>query len=150
MEYRKELIGRGFIFDTIAAGGRGGARGGAGGRGTVRISMDSLSMYHLKVLKTVRPDSGFARVAGGRGGSATDNVTPGAYLSGWSGSRNGGHVNQAAGLRDHGSSESGISGLLSASVSSTEKYTYPAGDLAPQLLRILVVHLAPGTSWTGR
>ena len=59
-------------------------------------------------------------------------------------------LNSAAGLQLPGNDESGIQGLKTKSLTMGETYTFTPGQLAPQLLRIIVVHLAPGTSWKGR
>jgi hypothetical protein len=40
--------------------------------------------------------------------------------------------------------------LASTSVSYTDTYTFAAGELSPRPLRIIVVHLTPGTVWKGR
>jgi hypothetical protein len=31
-----------------------------------------------------------------------------------------------------------------------ENYMFPEGELAPKMLRVMVVHLTPGTRWSGR
>ena len=97
-----------------------------------------------------------SRVAGGgRGGSrgvASDSAgasaPPTTYRSGWS--TQSPLLNEAAGLNEPADGQSGITGLASASVASADMYVYPAGELAPRLLRIMVVHLVPGATWTGR
>ena len=60
------------------------------------------------------------------------------------------NANQGYGLQESGGGQSGIQGLLSSSVSLAESYVFPAGELAPRALRIMVVHLTPGTVWQGR
>ena len=59
-------------------------------------------------------------------------------------------LNAAAGLQDPGRGESGIQGLKATSLTMGERYIFAPGQLGKDQLRILVVHLAPGTSWTGR
>jgi hypothetical protein len=59
-------------------------------------------------------------------------------------------VNRAPGLRTAGGGESGIEGLRSASVERADAHRFEAGQLAPKPLDVLVVRLAPGTTWRGR
>jgi TonB-dependent SusC/RagA subfamily outer membrane receptor len=74
------------------------------------------------------------------------------YMLGF-GSVRGGQIaamNQASGLQEAGRGQSGIQGLRSTSVSLAETYTFPAGELGPRSLKIMVVHLAAGSAWKGR
>jgi hypothetical protein len=59
-------------------------------------------------------------------------------------------LNQAAGLQEPGRGESGIQGLKATSLTMGETYLFGPGQLAQRPLRIVVVHLAPGTAWKGR
>jgi hypothetical protein len=59
-------------------------------------------------------------------------------------------VNSAPGLRAPGGGQSGIEGLPSSSVVRADSHTFEAGALAPARLDVLVVRLAPGTTWRGR
>jgi hypothetical protein len=56
----------------------------------------------------------------------------------------------AAGLHEPTPGQSGIQDLPSTSVSAADIYRFPAGDLAPGALQVMVVHLTPGTIWKGR
>ena len=94
---------------------------------------------------------------GGRGGGGSNTGTPsagsglpGPYRNGWSGTRNGPLFNQASGLQEPAPGQSGIEGLVATSVASADIYRFPAGELAPNLLQIMVVRLTPGTVWRGR
>ena len=94
----------------------------------------------------------------GLGGNGAEGASPifafdrdsGTYRAGWYGTPNRSVPNQAAGLTAPGNGESGIEGLASTSVASAETYYFPAGELAPGPLKIMVVHLAPGTVWSPR
>jgi hypothetical protein len=77
------------------------------------------------------------------------NAPDGSYRIGWGGTRSG-TSNDAAGLTSAGNGQSGIEGIPSTWLSMGESYVFAPGELAPQLLRIVVVHLTPGTSWKGR
>lgn len=59
-------------------------------------------------------------------------------------------LNTAWGLQESGNGQSGIQGLPSAALSSSDMYLFAAQELAPQMLRVLVVHLTPNTVWTHR
>ena len=94
-------------------------------------------------------------VAGGRRivesfGTITTSSRPYVYQHGFMTSRNGPDVNAAEGLVPLEDGWSGIEGLPSASVAGAETYLFPAGDLAPTPLRVLVVRLVPGAVWMPR
>jgi beta-lactamase regulating signal transducer with metallopeptidase domain len=129
---------------TATLRGRGGARGGGGG--------------------TVARQS--ARGRGGRGGVASDSLGDviarlnelvvrmrdsaaagdGSYLVRVGRTRlSDPTINRAAGLEEAGQGRSGIEGIPSTSIAFTETYTFAAGELAPAMLRILVVHLTAST-----
>jgi hypothetical protein len=59
-------------------------------------------------------------------------------------------TNAADGLEPIGGGKSGIQGLLASSLAAGGNYTFPAGELSPAMLRIVVVQLTPGTTWKGR
>ncbi len=135
---------------TVEAGAIAGARSGGTG-----VAVGAVSGRGGGV------GTGVARGAGGgRGGfvvgefdySASQAGVPGTYRMGFSSARyaDSGMLNQAYGLQEAGGGQSGIQGLLSSSVAMAELYTFPAGALAPQHLRIVVVHLTPGAEWKGR
>ena len=78
-------------------------------------------------------------------------VSPGSYRVGWTRTRDGeSDMNRAPGLQEPTEGESGIQGLSSASVARADMYSFAAGSLAPQVLRVVVVQLTPGTAWRGR
>jgi anti-sigma-K factor RskA len=56
-------------------------------------------------------------------------------------------LNAASGLQEPGNGESGIQGIRSASVTRADTYQFPEKSLAPKSLRVVVVRLAPGTTW---
>jgi hypothetical protein len=124
--------------DTARAGSSagGGARGGGGGAMISR--------------------AGGAGAVGvpAYGGFRITGLDSGSYVTGFSSPVAVGGVpvplNSAAGLQDPGNGESGIQGLKASAVAMAEQYLFAPGQLAPQMLRILVVHLAPGTNWKGR
>jgi hypothetical protein len=109
--------------DTIRSA-TAGARGGGGGRGVVAYPTYSISL-----------DSG-SYVAGFTARTAVGGVPV--------------PFNTANGLQEPGRGESGIQGLKASSLTMAESYFFNGGQLAPTPLRILVVHLAPGTNWRGR
>jgi hypothetical protein len=84
------------------------------------------------------------------GGSGADDAIAGPYSTGWSGARDGPLFNLAPGLEERSPGRSGIIGLASGSLASADMYMFPAGELAPHFVKIMVVHLRPGTAWKGR
>jgi hypothetical protein len=153
---------RGYVTSTDSA--RGGARGGGGGAGgrggggargggggviadslvtkffTRReLMLDSLPMYHFTRGSDAIAPNGVSRV----------NAPDGSYRIGW-GSVNASPSERATGLVSAGNGQSGIEGLPSTWISMGESYVFAPGELAPQMLRIVVVHLTPGTTWKGR
>jgi hypothetical protein len=153
----------------------GGGRGRAGSSADIAIVRDSVvritdslrarlgraqadSAHEVRI---VAESGGFGIVrrggAGGRGGFAGPTFgvadSTGSYLLGFRRVIDGSiaNLNEAAGLQDPGNGESGIQGLKSTSLTMGETYFYPPGQLAAnQPLRVIVVHLAPGTRWNGR
>ena len=129
-------------------------RGGGGGRGTAAV--DTVARRTRQAVLAL--DSAARFQTGGRGGAVAGVIRrdaqagePGSYRLGWTFMRDGEIItNRAYGLQDAGSGESGIQGLPSTSVALGDLYVFPAGSLAPQNLRIVVVHLTPGTVWNGR
>jgi hypothetical protein len=77
------------------------------------------------------------------GSQALDVITGSNTLHGWLPSAVGssGALNAGLGLQPSGSGRSGIIGLPSEFVTSTETYIFDRGELAPHALRVLVVHL---------
>ena len=57
------------------------------------------------------------------------------------------NMNQAYGLQEPGRGESGVQGLPSSKVAMAETYNYFRGELTAAPIRVLVLHLIPGTSW---
>jgi hypothetical protein len=156
------------------AGGGGSVGGGGGSLGGGRsvggaVTGDSVKVYRLGSasadstysVTVLRESAGVAvvrpTVPGGRGGAigpvyGVADAT-GGYLVGFGRIINGqtANLNEAAGLQDPNDGESGIQGLKSSSLTMGETYFYPPGQLAAnQPLRVVVVHLAPGTRWNGR
>lgn len=78
--------------------------------------------------------------------SASNGVEPSDFFS----TRRGPPCNQAAGMRDRATSESGIVGLPSANVAKADVYMFAGGELAPHDLKVVVVYLTPGTYFSGR
>jgi hypothetical protein len=116
------------------SGSGGGGGGGASGASTVGYGRG-------------RAGAGVGDYMGGFSADSGGTV----YHAGFTWMANGqSETNQAAGLQDSGNGESGIQGLLSKYVSAAENYSFPATTLAPQALRIMVVHLRPGATWRGR
>jgi hypothetical protein len=120
---------------AVTAGARAGGGGGAGGAMISRSAGGGAGV----------PAYGGFKIAG---------LDSGSYVMGFNSPIAVGGVqvplNSAAGLQDPGNGESGIQGLKASALSMAEQYTFVPGQLAPQLLRILVVHLVPGTNWKGR
>jgi hypothetical protein len=118
---------------------------------------DSLFTFYAGDSVRIRGFAAGARGGGGgRGGVGSNTGTPsmgsglpGPYKNGWSGTRNGPLFNQASGLEEPTPGQSGIQGLVAASVSSAQTYFFSAAELAPAELKIMVVHLTPGTVWKG-
>ena len=136
-------------------GGRGGVRGAAGGGDSALTG----TVAERRVVSAGR---------GGRGGAAPDSafrdvavalqerarleqltlVTPeGGYMIRGGLSRPGQTPNTAFGLEQPVDGRSGIDGIAASAVAFTETYTFAAGELAPAMLRIIVVHLTAGTSF---
>jgi hypothetical protein len=116
-----------------------------------RNNSDSLvSAYFRALTDTIVTRLGRGRGAGrgGGGGGAADTV--GAYTTGWGGRGGQAGTNHAIGLRAAGSGESGIAGLPSANVASADVFAFRPNELASQGLRVMVVHLTPGTAWNRR
>lgn len=148
-------------------GGAGSARSGGGARGAGGIPDSIVAKMHERDGFWLRTgDSTFALYAkamvggrdigAGRGGLGIfpDGVSPsnapdGSYKIGW-GSVNSPPSERATGIVSAGNGQSGIEGLPSAWLSMGESYVFAPGELAPQMLRIVVVHLTPGTTWKGR
>ena len=175
-EHRAELTGSvGGTGGGGSGGGRGGrvlaqpdtarvatrtgtAGGGGGGGGGGRVSGLTDTVARETRLAIVALDSVRRYQVGVRGGAVSggyrgevQGAAPGSYRVGWMHMRNGELVtNRAHGLQDAGDGESGIQGLPSTSVALADLYSFAAGSLAPQYLRVLVVHLTPGTVWSGR
>ena len=162
---------------ALSAVGYGRGRGGVADS-NLRVMLDSVS-YRLRTARdstgrvALRPDTmaavarvgggGGARGGGGAGGAVsavpTFTVTgldSGSYVVGFPSPRAIGgvavQINEAAGLQDPGRGESGIQGLKASSITMGETYLFRRGELdaRSQALRVVVVHLAPGVSWTGR
>jgi hypothetical protein len=149
------------MADTVAAGSGRGGRGG-GGTGARGAGGDTLGdQFRRAMIVTLPIDGpiGGARVGGAGGGGAGGarggrggpvDTMPGVYKAGWAGTRYGSLMNQASGLQEPRSGESGIQGVLSGWVTSAETYRFAAGEPAPRTLNIMVVHLKAGTVWKGR
>lgn len=143
--------------DTLGYRGRLTPRVRAGGTGDSAWVVYSFQLPERRPgdSTSLRYSLGYSRAVGGggRGGGGADSASGAAgagsaYVTAWSGSR--ALVNQASGLSERGGGQSGIQGLPSASVSSADAYFFAAGELASQALKIIVVHLVPGTTWPGR
>lgn len=151
------VVGGGAGGDSTVGYGRGRRGGGAGssrGDSTV-LRLDSNFRTQFRVGDTVKTLN-IARggtVVGGVGLAFTGFDSTGTYRVGngprmVDGQR--ASLNTASGLQEPGNGESGIQGLKSASITAGEQYLFAPGQLAPHALRIIVVHLAPGTNWKGR
>ena len=167
----------GFVRAPGARGGGGGGGGArvGGGAGAGRAIPDSLLARRADSLKTLvgRLDTALGQVAASgraRGGGGVVASVGGArgsvvqryswtypdssttYVLSAGRTINGEYtnLNSANGLQEPGKGESGIQGLKSSSITRGESYLFAPGQLAPQLLRIVVVYLAPGTEWKGR
>lgn len=168
-------IARDSTLATVYARGRGGVPDSS-----LRVLLDSVSYRLRTARDTtgrvaLRPDTmaAVARVGGGGGGGAragggggfgvaavptfsVAGLDSGSYVVGFPSPRAIGGVpvplNEAAGLQDPGRGESGIQGLKASSLTLGETYLFRRGELdaRSQALRVVVVHLAPGVSWTGR
>ena len=120
------------------------ARGGGGAGGAVAASGGGAMI--------ARDGGG---VGGGRGGAVSgfgSAIDSGSYYFGASTRAPDGqsYLNAAAGLQEAGKGESGIQGLKASALTQGDMYLFAPGQLSPKMLRILVIHLAPGTNWKGR
>ena len=118
----------------VGAGARSGGGGGGGGFGGAAAAGGSPARI-----------VGEGTFYGGADSSGVYTIGFGRFVNGQSVD-----LNQAAGLQEPGGGESGIQGLKAASLSMGETYLFAPGQLAQRPLRIVVVHLAPGTAWKGR
>ena len=156
--------------DTNLAGGFARARGGVPDS-SLRVLLDSAS-YRLRAVRdsNARTVLGLdsarvtARGGGGRGVGGVVAVPTftlagldsGSYTVGFGAPIAVGGVtvplNAAPGLQDPGRGESGIQGLKARSLTLGESYMFRRGELAARsrALRVVVVHLADGVTWTGR
>ncbi len=139
-----------------------GAATGAGGHGTGGGSVTRVDSVRrgtrvsggTPVIRGAAVGAGTA-VAGERRivesfGTITTSSGSHTYQHGFMTSRSGPDVNRADGLVPLENGWSGIEGLPSTSVAGAETYLFPAGDLAPTPLRVLVVRLVPGAVWAPR
>jgi hypothetical protein len=151
---RRDSIGQVILrVDSAVAGLRvGGASGRVGGGG--RVGGLNPLVGGARVGGGARGSSGVAGGVSGRGGGAGFSIRAdsGSYAVGLGARARDGQVilNSAAGLQDPGNGESGIQGLKTKSLTMGETYRFAAGQLSPNALSIVVIHLAPGTNWAGR
>ena len=126
---------------------------------SVLTRRDSVRRIALRSPDTIRTATAGARVGGGGRAAVayptySISLDSGSYVAGFTARTAVGGVpvplNTANGLQDPGRGESGIQGLKASSLTMAESYFFNGGQLAPTPLRILVVHLAPGTNWKGR
>jgi hypothetical protein len=126
--------------DTALAGRVGG--GGGAGAGVARGGGGAVA--------SARVGGVGGSAGGGRGGAFS--IDSGSYYFGAATRTADGQspLNAAPGLQEAGKGESGIQGLKASDLTQGDMYLFAPGQLAPQLLRILVVYLAPGVNWKGR
>ena len=141
------------LEDSVAnliARGAGGARSGSIGGVALRHLEDS-TLFQPRNVRRGRLEDG---LNGGLGvtlmlGADPITARDGTYRIGWRSGR-ATTANTAFGLAEAGGGQSGIDGVVSTALSMGEVYLFPPGELSPQLMRIVVVHLVPGASWRGR
>lgn len=149
--------GSGGVSAGASAGG-GGRMGRARGMSGDTMVLDSalLAKMSQAVVSArapyaiARTDSGSVRAIQIPDSTAPSRNQPGTYRTGWVFTMNGMSLNQASGLQEPGNGESGIQGIRSASVAATDMYLFPAGEVSPKPLRVVVARLVAGTSWRRR